>query len=77
MYNYFVGENKSFYSIYPVTIRNVGHYFCQVKNHYGVACSSIAMVVVESFPTEIPSERSVNLKKLVMPEMQESTDLAS
>ena len=54
--NYSIGENKSYYSIYPATVRHAGHYYCQVKNYYGVENSTAAIVAVSSSPTaNIPS----------------------
>ena len=47
----FIGEIKSYYCIHSVTTRNVGHYFCQVKNQYGVVNSDIATVIVTTLPT--------------------------
>ena len=49
----FVGENKSFYSIFPVTKRNAGSYYCQVENQCGKVNSEKATVVVSSLrPTK-------------------------
>ena len=41
-----IGENKSFYSIFPVTIMNAGRYYCQVKNQYGEVNSTVATLAV-------------------------------
>ena len=38
-----IGENYSFYSIYPVTVRKAGHYYCQIINQFGIGNSNIAM----------------------------------
>ena len=52
----FTGEIKSFYSIYPVTIRNAGRYYCQVKNLYGAVNSENATMIVSTSSTaNIPS----------------------
>ena len=48
--SYFTGENKPFYSIYPVTIRNAGCYYCQVKNQHGKMNSTTATVFVLQTP---------------------------
>ena len=54
--NYFTGENKSYYVISPATVRHAGHYYCQVKDQYGVKDSATAMVTVSTSPkTNIPS----------------------
>lgn len=42
----FIGENKSFYSVFPVTIMSAGHYYCEVENEYGIVRSKIATVTV-------------------------------
>ena len=49
MYTY-VGENRSFYSIFPVTIRNAGCYYCQVKNQYGEVYSTTTTLTVTMTP---------------------------
>ena len=54
----YIGENRSFFSVFPVTIRNAGRYYCQVKNQYGAVSSTIAMVVVTSSPTSQPPSNS-------------------
>ena len=42
----YVGENESFYTIFPATVRNAGQYYCEVINQYGVINSSTATVTV-------------------------------
>ena len=44
--NHFADGNKSFYSIDPVTVRDAGHYYCQVENQYGIANSRSTVVTV-------------------------------
>ena len=46
-----VGENKGFYCIAAATLRSAGHYYCQVKNQYGVTNSAVATVAVTVSPT--------------------------
>ena len=49
--SHLIGENKSFYRIFPVTIRNQGCYYCRVENQYGVVKSNTATVTIEILPT--------------------------
>ena len=57
--NFFIGENQSHCSIYPATVRHAGHYYCEVKNQYGVENSATAIVSVSTSPTtNIPSGTS-------------------
>lgn len=57
--NFFIGENKSYCSIYPATVRCAGHYYCEVKNQYGVENSGTATVTISTSPTtNIPSGTS-------------------
>ena len=84
-----IGENKSFYSIFPVTIMNAGRYYCQVKNQYGEVNSTIATLTVTMTPTaQHSSEDSsftytpniVSDKGLAVPQIQgihPSADLGS
>ena len=54
-----IDGNKSYYSIYPATVRHAGHYYCQVENQYGVEISATATVAVStSQTTNIPSGTS-------------------
>ena len=80
-----IGENKSFYSIFPVTIRNAGCYYCQVKNQYGEVNSTIAILTVTMTPTiQHSSEDSrftyipnvVSSKGLAVPQIQGITPSA-
>ena len=41
-----IGERKPYCCIFPATTRSAGHYFCQVKNVYGIVNSNIATVIV-------------------------------
>ena len=43
----FIGENGSTYIIFSATIRDVGHYYCQVQNQYGKVNSDSAKVTVK------------------------------
>ena len=84
-----IGENKSYYGIYPVTIRNAGRYYCQVKNQYGEENSTIVTLIVTKTPTaQHSSEHSkftytrniVSDKGLTVPQIQgihPSADLGS
>ena len=45
---YFTGENKSYYCIFPVTIRDIGCYYCRVKNKFGEVTSAVTTVTVTS-----------------------------
>ena len=47
----YVGENKSFYSICPVTISSAGRYYCQVKNQCGEVYSTTTNLTVTMTPT--------------------------
>ena len=42
----FSGHNNSYCCIFPATLENAGHYYCQVKNHCGVVNTSTAMLIV-------------------------------
>jgi len=87
----FTGENKSYHAIFPATIMNAGHYYCQIENQYGVVNSAIATVTVTSQTAKHPSknigftysqltmEKSENLvsyEGLTMSQMQHSTHSA-
>ena len=52
-----IGENKSFYGIFPVTIRNTGHYYCQIKNQYGEVNSTIVTLTVTKMPRALHSSK--------------------
>ena len=43
---YLVGENKTFYTIFPATERNVGHYYCVINNQCGEVKTNIAKVTI-------------------------------
>ena len=60
--NYFIGEDKSSYTIHPVTVSNAGRYYCQIKNQYGVMNSTVATVTVTTSSTIIhPSGMSLQV----------------
>ena len=84
-----IGKNKSFCGIFPVTIKNAGRYYCQVKNQYGEENSTIVTLTVTKTPTaQHSSEYSrftytqniVSDKGLTVPQIQgihPSADLGS
>ena len=45
-YHCFTGENKSYYCIFPVSIRDKGRYYCRVKNEFGEVNSAVTTVTV-------------------------------
>ena len=77
-----IGENKSFYSIFPVTIMNAGHYYCQVKNQYGEVNSTITALTVTKTPTVQQGSRFtytpniLSNKRLAVPQIQSITPSA-
>ena len=70
----YVGKNKSFYSIFPVTKRDAGIYYCQVKNQYGKVDSEKASLVV--LPLLQPTKSSPNCFCNKGPQIQNVAALA-
>ena len=54
----FIGENESTCAISSATIKNMGHYYCQVQNQYGKVNSNPAKVTVKDY---LKSEGSTTL----------------
>ena len=54
----FIDQNKSYYTIFPATERNTGHYYCQVQNQYGSVDSEAALVVVTPLKVVPPPSQS-------------------
>ena len=78
--HYFIDENEASCSISSATIRNVGHYYCQVENLYGKVESKCAKVTV-SCNSPLESEKFTTLhfnERLAMSQdFTSSTDLES
>ena len=72
-------QNSSSCDINSATIRNMGHYYCQVKNHFGEVNSTVAVVTIKE--TKKPLDLAFTYsprsnKKLTMSQMQDSTPTA-
>ena len=73
----FIGQNKSYYSIFPATERNTGRYYCQVKNHYGSVDSETAMVYITTLAVSPPSSESSRFAYPPLPESQTNKRLTT
>ena len=82
---FITGENRSLYSIFSVTTRCAGRYYCQVKNQYGTVDSAVATVIVttssmSAHPPQhssvcyavLPAERVNVVSKLTVSHSQDS-----
>ena len=75
----FTGGTDPSYCIFPVTIREKGHYYCRVKNHYGDINSRIATVTVAAkqsarYDSKSPCFPTPMLNRaLIMPHTQYTT----
>ena len=65
--NCFVGENKSSYTIHPVSVGNAGRYYCEIENQYGVVNSTVTTVTVSTLSTPTHPSLGKNIFKNCSP----------
>ena len=70
---YFIGENESTYTISSATIRNAGHYYCQVQNQYGKVNSDPAKVTVNDHLKLEGSTTLLSNEELAISQIQDFT----